>query len=380
MYKITPNREKVIPLEERQFKDVQIKERQHLQEWIADNPNMFGEDLLIIQKEFDGFSETNERLDLLALDKKGGLVIIENKLDDTGRDVVWQAIKYASYCSTLTTQQVIDIYQKFLVSQNKEAIALQSISDFIELPDGKELLLNQNDQRIFFVANNYRKEVTSAVMWLIKHDLQIQCFKVTPFQSDEDLFLDFRQIIPLPETSDYMIDIKEKEKEIVQKSKAVMETESILEHRWSMLKQTLEAKNIKFLDKVAIKPYFYIGFGAGRGAFYFNIGRNGYRVELYITYDPEKTYFDAIHQRKAEIEAKFGSELIWERLDGKKASRIKCELPKEQYQKYIGKFREDDVWQEICDWYAEVMPQFHSALMPVWDQVQKQVAVKSKSE
>ena len=35
-----------------------------------------------------------ERLDLLALDKDGKLVIIENKLDDTGREVVfWQAIK-----------------------------------------------------------------------------------------------------------------------------------------------------------------------------------------------------------------------------------------------------------------------------------------------
>lgn len=39
-----------------------------------------GEELLIIQKEFDGFDDTRERLDLLALDKDGNLVIIENKL------------------------------------------------------------------------------------------------------------------------------------------------------------------------------------------------------------------------------------------------------------------------------------------------------------
>lgn len=43
------------------------------------------EELLIIQKEFDGFEDTRERLDLLALDKEGRLVLIENKLDDTGR-------------------------------------------------------------------------------------------------------------------------------------------------------------------------------------------------------------------------------------------------------------------------------------------------------
>jgi RecB family endonuclease NucS len=51
---------------------------------------------LIIQKEFDGFNDTKERLDLLALDKQGNLVIIENKLDDSGKDVTWQVIKYAS--------------------------------------------------------------------------------------------------------------------------------------------------------------------------------------------------------------------------------------------------------------------------------------------
>jgi hypothetical protein len=39
-----------------------------LQEWVVNNPQILGENLLVIQKEFDGFSDTNERLDLLALD------------------------------------------------------------------------------------------------------------------------------------------------------------------------------------------------------------------------------------------------------------------------------------------------------------------------
>ena len=84
------------------FRELHLEERRHLQEWIANEPSSLGEELLIIQKEFDGFDDTRERLDLLALDKKGNLVIIENKLDDSGRDVTWQAIKYASYCSSLS--------------------------------------------------------------------------------------------------------------------------------------------------------------------------------------------------------------------------------------------------------------------------------------
>ena len=38
------------------------------QEWVAANPSILGEDLLIIGKEFSGFDLTDERLDLLAVD------------------------------------------------------------------------------------------------------------------------------------------------------------------------------------------------------------------------------------------------------------------------------------------------------------------------
>jgi RecB family endonuclease NucS len=98
-------------LEPKSFLELGFKERAHLQEWIARNPEALGEKLLIIQKEFNGFNETNERLDLLALDKEGNIVVIENKLDDSGKDVTWQALKYAAYCSTLSKDQIEDIFQ-----------------------------------------------------------------------------------------------------------------------------------------------------------------------------------------------------------------------------------------------------------------------------
>ena len=111
MYQISRSSNDIVQLKERLFSELGFRERENLQEWIAKNPEVLGEELLIIQKEFSGFSETNERLDLLALDKEGCLVVIENKLDDTGRDVVWQALKYASYSSTLSTSQIIKIFQ-----------------------------------------------------------------------------------------------------------------------------------------------------------------------------------------------------------------------------------------------------------------------------
>ena len=213
MYQIIRSSNDIVQLEERMFGDLGFRERDHLQEWIAKNPEVLGEELLIIQKEFDGFSDTNERLDLLALDKEGNIVVIENKLDDTGKDVVWQALKYASYCSTLSTSQIVGIFQKFLDKQDQPEDARTAIIDFMGIESEESMVLNRNDQRIMFVANHYRKEVTSTVLWLLDHDLAIQCFKATPYSLGDDLFLQVDQIIPVPEVSEFIIDIKEKEKE-----------------------------------------------------------------------------------------------------------------------------------------------------------------------
>jgi RecB family endonuclease NucS len=91
MYLINKNENKIEKVAERTFSELGFKERENLQEWIANNPDCLGEDLLIIQKEFDGFNDTNERLDLLALDKQGNIVVIENKLDDSGKDEIGRA-------------------------------------------------------------------------------------------------------------------------------------------------------------------------------------------------------------------------------------------------------------------------------------------------
>lgn len=89
MFRINNSTNRITKLKEVRFADLGFNERGHLQEWLANQPDALGEELLIIQKEFAGFDDTKERLDLLALDKTGALVIIENKLDDSGRDVVW---------------------------------------------------------------------------------------------------------------------------------------------------------------------------------------------------------------------------------------------------------------------------------------------------
>lgn len=372
MYKINQTKDNVVKLDPRLFRDLHLREREHLQEWIAKNPEMLGEELLIIQKEFDGFNETNERLDLLALDKKGGLVIIENKLDDTGRDVVWQALKYASYCSTLTTSQILKIYQDYLDRWQQGEEAKQNLVDFLERNED-DLLLNRNDQRIIFVANNYRKEVTSTVLWLLDHRIQVQCFRATPYSMGDDIFLQVEQIIPLPETQQYMIDVKEKEKEEQEKSKTVQQSELQLIKFWNVLKAKLAEHKLDYLDRVSSRPYFNLGFSKGNGRFAFCIGRLTYRVELIFPDDRDKVLIDAMARYKDEIQAKHKGLIEYERLENKRASRIKFEMPKEVTDSLIGRFGEEQSWDQITEWYATAFKEFYGVLYPYWDKVQREL-------
>lgn len=59
---------KLTPLQSSNLIENQLTERYDLQEWLVNHPEALGEELLIIQKEFNGFDGTGERLDLLAID------------------------------------------------------------------------------------------------------------------------------------------------------------------------------------------------------------------------------------------------------------------------------------------------------------------------
>lgn len=373
MYQINKTENNITKLKQCLFSDLGFKERENLQEWIAKNPEVLGEDLLIIQKEFDGFNDTNERLDLLALDKDGSLVIIENKLDDTGKDVVWQALKYTSYCSTLSTSQIIKIYQNYLNNTSLNEDAKSLLIDFLDLESDEELILNKNDQRIMFVANNYRKEVTSTVLWLLDHDIKIKCFKATPYSLNDELFLQIDQIIPVPETAEFMIDMKEKVKEEVKiKGKIAQETDLLLYEFWTTFKSNLSKHNIDFISNRTPGSRWYINFSKGKALYGFVFGRQAPRVEIYFPHDSEKILFDTMMKNKEYIDKNFDGEIVWERLEGKKASRIKFEMSQETL-KDIDDFKNKESWEQRIEWFRESFKNFYIVINPIWEKVQKEI-------
>lgn len=331
MYTIDKHNNQIKRLEEHTFSDLEFKEREHLQEWIAQEPSCLGEELLIIQKEFDGFQDTRERLDLLALDKQGNLVIIENKLDDSGRDVTWQVLKYASYCSSLSKDDIRSIFQQYLKSIGSSEVAEEILAEFMEKEDFSEVQLNQGyAQRIMMIAAKFRKEVTSTVLWLMNFNMRIQCFKITPYKFGEQLFLNFDQILPVQDAQEYSISMATKAQEEIATQEKLKQRHHVRLDFWAAFLKAANQQNSLFANTSPSKDS-WIGLGIGMSGVTINlvVSKNYARSEVYFNrgaQEENKWCFDFIKKQQAQIEADFGEPLIWERMDDKVTSRIKTEL------------------------------------------------------
>ena len=62
MYQINKEENRIYKISKKTFGELGLKEREHLQEWIAHNPEVFWEDLLVIQKKFAKFDDTKENI------------------------------------------------------------------------------------------------------------------------------------------------------------------------------------------------------------------------------------------------------------------------------------------------------------------------------
>jgi Domain of unknown function (DUF4268) len=101
---------------------------------------------------------------------------------------------------------------------------------------------------------------------------------------------------------------------------------------WTQLLDRIRVKT-KLFSNISPNKFDWIGTGAGKAGVTFNFSIRTDRgiVELYIDHDKEtgqgnKAIFDVLYQQKADIEHDFEAPLQWDRLDDKRASRIKAEF------------------------------------------------------
>jgi len=376
MYRINREENSITPLEQRSFSSLQLRERRHLQEWIAKEPTVLGEELLIIQKEFAGFSDTHERLDLLGVDKQGALVIIENKLDDAGRDVTWQALKYASYCSGLSRENIRAMYQQYLDRYDTGASAEDRLCEFLGVDDFQDVSLNKGvSQRIVLVAAHFRKEVTSTVLWLMNLGLRVQCFKTTVFVTGDDLFLNVEQIIPTPEAEEFMIGLATKAQDEAAGVEAQANRHTIRLAFWADLLRAMGHESTLFAS-VSPQRQNWIAGGSGVSGIGLNFAatRTHGRAEIFIDVGDKaknEAVFDMLQARSDEMNVHLPQPLVFERLDDKRACRIKCDIPSNVFER--------GQWPAMIEFMVKAMIGMEKAFRAQERRVRQVLAAESTS-
>ncbi len=197
-------------LDETTFNLVGLHERRDLQRLLREHVEVIAAETLVISEEFGDWEDSRRRIDLLAIDKASNLVVIELKRTEDGGNMELQSIRYASMVSTMTFDQAVDAFGRYLKTLGKvDQDPHMTILDFLgwEEPDDDQFA---QDVRIVLASAEFSKEITSSVLWLIEHGIDIRCVRLKPYSLGERLVVDVQQIIPLPEAADYVIHQREK--------------------------------------------------------------------------------------------------------------------------------------------------------------------------
>lgn len=205
--------DQLAPVATTSFSTERIRERQDLQRLLRHQLEVLGDDLLFVAEEYAAFQDSRRRIDLLALDRSGRLVVIELKRTDDGGHMELQALRYAAMVSTMTFEQLVATYAEH--NEVTESQARQALGDWLLPDDGgeqDELAETLADQvRVVLVAADFSTEVTSTVLWLNEqYGLDIECFRLVPYRLGPDVLIDVHQLIPLAEAADFQIKQRDK--------------------------------------------------------------------------------------------------------------------------------------------------------------------------
>ena len=180
------------------------------------------ESMLIVGRQVR--NEKNGRSDLTAVDNNGNIVLIEIKRDR--KDIEhrkeafeFQAIRYAASYATIdkTDDLVKKVYAPYIEKYRSEfelgeltsfELGIRKLNEFLQVNDAQK---NFNEkQRIILVASDFDEQTLSAVAWLNSNNVDMSCFRLTPYKLNEDLFFYVEKLLPVTNYDDYYVNLMDK--------------------------------------------------------------------------------------------------------------------------------------------------------------------------
>jgi hypothetical protein len=202
------NPDDIAAVEPQSFSALGVTERGHLQRVLRAKLGVVAPDCYLLAEEFGDWEGASRRIDLLAIDRAARLVVIELKRTEDAGHAELQAIRYAAMVSTMTFDQAVEAHRRYRTTNKIDGDPREGILSFLgwaePQPDFAE------DVRIILVAANFSKELTTAVLWL-SPQVDITCVRVQPYSLEGKTLLDVQVIIPLPETAEYQIKVRQRD-------------------------------------------------------------------------------------------------------------------------------------------------------------------------
>lgn len=281
-----------------------------LEEWIANNPDILGEELLVIDRQRD--IRDVGRLDLLCMNQEGRLVIVELKRDRTPREAVAQALDYAAWLDSETEDQIEANATEFLKSSLADAFSERFQSDLPEY--------HCQDHRVILVAPRLDASAERIINYLSERhgvDINAVFFKYSKLSDGKEILA--RSIL--------MPDQPPK----VGPRKPGPRQEAYRAFFQGLIEELRERHNVT--GTRAVQPQSWYVFSSGHAGIQYAVSfSKGSKVRTEVFIDRGETalnkdLFDRLAGERERIQEEYGESLEWERLDHRPASRIAAYTP-----------------------------------------------------
>jgi hypothetical protein len=187
-----------------------LLERQHLQEWVIAHPEMLGEGIKIVAFEFGRWTSAGgglerDRLDVLALDKEGHLIVVELKRDKAPDTVDMQALKYAALVSRFTHDELARVHARYLSDRRGAPVDVETAAaELVEWAEITEETLRL--PRLVLVASDFPKTVTATVVFLHQLGLDVRLLAFQAYRTAaSEILVTVSQHYPPPEVEEFVL-------------------------------------------------------------------------------------------------------------------------------------------------------------------------------
>lgn len=167
-----------------------VELEQHLEIWLENSPRqtLAREDFLWIGRQTSA-SDADGTIfpDLLGVDSKGNLVIVELKRDQAPRDVIAQLLEYAAWAYELSDAQIYEIAEAYFEDRKgfQGRIFDDVFKEIFDIPETDEIPPLNQKLRLFVVAKEVPTRVARVCRFLrVSQGMDIICIDVSTFQTE----------------------------------------------------------------------------------------------------------------------------------------------------------------------------------------------------